>query len=165
VHEQTTEFKRSQRPAGTETVLSALRFAPAPVKTYVARLAGSARAYNVTVSNVPGPRTPMYMLGAELEEAYPVVPLSTDHSLSVGIFTYGGGLFFGLYADPGALPEVVALPAALRGALRGLTRATRPAPRRPRSRRANAERPAATGGPSGRRDIWTAGHVRQRSEA
>jgi hypothetical protein len=107
----------------------------------------------------------MYMLGAQLEEAYPVVPISDDHSLSVGIFSYGGGLFFGLYADPGALPQVVALPAALRGALSGLTRVTRPAPRRPRNRGASDERPAVTGGPSGRRDVWTAGHVRQRSEA
>ncbi|HEV3228018.1 MAG TPA: wax ester/triacylglycerol synthase family O-acyltransferase [Solirubrobacteraceae bacterium] len=165
VHEQTTAFKRSERPAGTESVLSALRFAPSPVKTLAARLAGSARAYNLTVSNVPGPRTPIYMLGAELEETYPVVPLSEDHTLSVGIFTYADGLHFGLYAEPEALPEVTALPAALKRALRDLARATRPPPRRPRGAEANGDRRAATTGPSSRRDLWPAGHVPERAEA
>jgi WS/DGAT/MGAT family acyltransferase len=165
VHDQTIAFKRSERPAGTESVLSALRFAPAPVKTYAARLAGSSRVYNLTVSNVPGPRTPVYLLGAELEECYPVVPLSADHSLSVGMFTYARGLFFGLYADPRALPEVGALPAALRRALNSLSQATRPAARRPRGGEANSGRKAATAGPSARRDLWPAGHVRQRTEA
>src|SRR6202022_3578587 len=63
VHEQMAELKRSGRAAGTESLLSALRFAPAPLKTYAARYAGSARVYNLTVSNVPGPRTPIYMAG------------------------------------------------------------------------------------------------------
>ena len=126
IHRQTMAFKRADRAAATEHLLSALRFAPSPVKTYAARLVGSARVYNLTVSNVPGPPTPLYMLGAELEEAYPVVPLSDDHSLSIGIFTYRDRVHFGLYADPESLPEVGSLPAALRRATTELTRATRP---------------------------------------
>jgi WS/DGAT/MGAT family acyltransferase len=122
IHEQTLAFKRRQRAAGTEGLLSALRFAPAPVKGYAARYAGSARVYNLTVSNVPGPRTPIYMAGCELVEAFPVVPLSRDHALSIGMFTYCESVFFGLYADPHALPEVEALPAALRSASSELAR-------------------------------------------
>jgi len=129
VHEQTQAFKRSERAAGTESLLSALRFTPAPMKTYAARLAGSARTYNLTVSNVPGPRTPIYMLGAEMQEAYPVVPLSDQHALSVGIFTYRGGVHFGLYVDPEALPEASRLPAALSESVWALSRATLPASR------------------------------------
>jgi WS/DGAT/MGAT family acyltransferase len=129
IHEQTDRFKRTGRAAGTQSVLSALRFAPSPVKTYAARLAGSPRVYNLTVSNVPGPRVPMYMLGAELVEAYPVVPLSDGHTLSIGMFTYRGAVHFGLYADPQALPEVSSLPLALARAAEELERATRPARR------------------------------------
>lgn len=126
VYEQTQQLKRSRRTAGTETLLSALRFAPSPLKTYAARLAGSARLYNLTVSNVPGPRTPVYMLGAQLREAYPVVPLSEEHALSIGVFTYCGGVHFGCYADPDAFPEVDALPAAMQDAANALASATRP---------------------------------------
>lgn len=116
IHEQTAAFKRRGRAAGTQDLLAALRFAPAPVKDYAARFAGSARVYNLTVSNVPGPRTPIYMAGCELVEAYPVVPLSQDHAVSIGIFSYTQSVFFGLYADPQALPDVEALADALRSA-------------------------------------------------
>jgi diacylglycerol O-acyltransferase len=69
--------------------------------------------FNLTVSNIPGPRTPVYLLGARLDEAYPVVPVAEDHALSVGMFSYRGRMFFGCYADPRALPEAADLPAAL----------------------------------------------------
>jgi len=123
VHEQTTAFKRSARPAGTGSVLGALGLLPAPLKDRAARLAASPRVYNLTVSNVPGPRVPVYMLGAELQEAYPVVPVPEAHALSIGIFSYGEHAYFGAYADPEALPEARALPSYLSASLLTLTRA------------------------------------------
>jgi diacylglycerol O-acyltransferase len=64
----------------------------------------------------------VYMLGAELSEAYPVVPLGADHSLSVGMFSYRDHMFFGLHADPEALPEVTELPALIDAEVKGLAR-------------------------------------------
>jgi diacylglycerol O-acyltransferase / wax synthase len=114
VHEATSAFKRAGRAAGGELVLGALGYLPGLVKDRAAKLAGSARVYNLTVSNIPGPRSPVYMLGAVLEEAYPVVPLSEDHALSVGMFSYRDTIFFGCYAHPSAFPEAAdELPAAL----------------------------------------------------
>jgi diacylglycerol O-acyltransferase / wax synthase len=123
VHRETMAFKRSGRPAGAETVMRALGWLPGPLKDRAARLAGSARVFNVTVSNIPGPGERVAMLGAPLVEAYPVVPLSEDHALSIGMFSYAGRLFYGLYADPGALPEVADLPAALDASLLSLRHA------------------------------------------
>lgn len=34
-------------------------------------LAASPRAFNLVVSNIPGPRLPLYMLDCELKEVYP----------------------------------------------------------------------------------------------
>ena len=78
------------------------------------------------------------MLGAELIEAHPVVPIAQGHALSIGIFCYRGRLHFGFYADPQAFPEVAACPApstlhsesysSLRGSRGGGAGATRPAP-------------------------------------
>jgi diacylglycerol O-acyltransferase / wax synthase len=53
------------------------------------------------------------MLGAELIEAYPVVPIAQGHVLSIGIFSYRGRLHFGLYVDPGAFAQVHELPSAM----------------------------------------------------
>ena len=128
VHQATAAFKTSGRPAGTGAMLGALGLLPDPLKNRAAQLASSPRVFNLTVSNIPGPRVPVYMLGAKLSEAYPVVPLAENHSLSIGMFSYMDDLFFGLYADPGVLPEVSQLPQYLEreiAALAGPSRARR----------------------------------------
>src|SRR3954451_22697267 len=129
VHEATAAFKRSHRPDGSHAMLSAIGMLPGPFKDLAARFAASPRAYNVTISNIPGPRDPLYMLGARLEEAYPVVPLSEDHALSVGVFGYENHAHFGFYADPRALPDVCPLPEAIAAEIRALAG---PPPRRHR---------------------------------
>jgi WS/DGAT/MGAT family acyltransferase len=128
VRRETAAFKQSGRPAGTGAVLGALGLLPDPVKNRAARLASSARAFNITVSNIPGPRFPLYMLGAELNEAYPVVPIAEEHSLSIGMFSYRDHMFFGIYADPETLPEACALPGLLE---REITALARPRRRKP----------------------------------
>jgi len=117
VKRATREFKRGGRASGGEVVLNALGMLPEPLRDRAARLAASPRMYNLTVSNVPGPRVPVYLLGAELIEAFPVIPLPEDHALSIGMFSYRDKLCFGGYADPSALPTVDALPGALSAAV------------------------------------------------
>lgn len=122
IRRQTERFKRSGRAAGGEVVLGALGALPAPLKDAAARFAASPRMYNLTVSNVPGPRTAVYLLGHRLLEAVPVIPLSEGHPLSIGVFTHGDRITFGGYADPGAFPEVASLSAALNAAALELAR-------------------------------------------
>lgn len=120
VQQATAAFKNAHRSDGSNMVLTALGVLPAPLKSLAARMAASPRTYNVTISNIPGPTEPLYMLGARLEEAYPVVPLSEDHALSVGVFGYEEHAHFGFYADPGALPDVRELPAAIEAEISAL---------------------------------------------
>ena len=134
VHRATSEFKRSQRPEGSHTVLSALGMLPDPLKDLAARFAASPRSYNVTISNIPGPPEPLYMLGARLEEAFPVVPLAEGHALSVGVFGYLDRAHFGFYADPAALPDVRDLPEAIDAEIKALAG--------PRRKRQSAPQPA-----------------------
>ena len=113
VRAATAAFKRANRPAGTEAVLGTLGLLPDSLRGVAARAVASPRIYNLTISNVPGPPVPLYMLGAELLEAHPVVPIAERHALSVGIFTHLEKLHFGLYADPEVFPQVSQLPLAL----------------------------------------------------
>ena len=147
VRAATAAFKASGRPAGTGAVLGALGLLPDPLKDRAARLASSARVFNLTVSNIPGPRFPVYMLGAELAEAYPVVPLAEDHALAIGMFSYRDHMHFGLYSDPDALPEVDELPLLLDAEVRGLAG---PSPRRRRTRAAHDGTAAGAGTSSAR---------------
>ncbi len=132
VQRQTQAFKRSGRPAGTQSLVAALGVLPIAVRKRAAQLMASQRAYNLVVSNIPGPPRSVFMLGAELHEAYPVVPLSEKHALSIGIFSYGQHLHFGIYADPEALPEVVHLGGAIATSFRSLERALSKGPVRGR---------------------------------
>ena len=68
-------------------------------------MAASPRVFNLTVSNVPGPRFPLYMLGAELQRGLSRRPVAEGHALSIGMFSYRDHMFFGLYSDPEALPD------------------------------------------------------------
>src|SRR5207248_4708539 len=109
----TARFKEQDRAAGGATILGSLGVLPAPVKGAAARIAAAPRTYNLTVSNVPGPRVPVWLRGCALREAVPVIPLADGHALSIGIFSYTDRITFGAYADPRALPQVGDLPIAL----------------------------------------------------
>ena len=131
IREETAAFKESERASGGEALLSGLGLLPPPLQAPVARYAASARMYNLVVSNVPGPRVPVYLLGAECVEVLPAIPLSEGHALSIGVFSLRDRVCFGAYADPEALA------------------AGRRAARRPRpSRRSSSARSPRTAGPA-----------------
>jgi diacylglycerol O-acyltransferase len=80
-------------------------YAPRLVQRMLAHLVAAPSTFNLVVSNIPGPREPMYLLGCELEEAYPVVPLADRHALSIGMTTIQDEACFGVYADCEAIPD------------------------------------------------------------
>ena len=84
-----------------------------------ARLAAglSHRVFNLLVTNAPGPQQPRYLAGARLLEAYPVSPLSKGQALSIGVTSYDGQMFVGLFGDRDAMPDLDVLGQCLHDAL------------------------------------------------
>ena len=117
VSETTRARKESGVPEDADAALQALAHAPRPLQKAAAHALASPRVYNLVVSNIPGPRIPMYMCGCRLREAYPVVPLSDRHALSIGMTTIGDDACFGLYADPETLPDADLLALDLHAAI------------------------------------------------
>jgi diacylglycerol O-acyltransferase / wax synthase len=117
IHGGTDERKRRGFPEGGDDVVGLLGLAPGPVQRLASRLIASPRAFNLVVSNIPGPREDAYMCGCRLRETYPVVPLSDRHTLSIGFTSVGDRGCFGLYADRDALPDVDDLAAHVDAAL------------------------------------------------
>ncbi|HEX8064982.1 MAG TPA: wax ester/triacylglycerol synthase family O-acyltransferase [Thermoleophilaceae bacterium] len=109
VHRATAERKSGGDSEGGELLIRALAYAPHVVQRALARVAASPRTFNLVVSNIPGPRDQLWMLGCPLREAYPVVPLAEGHALAIGVTSVGDGLHFGLYADRKTLPDAHAL--------------------------------------------------------
>jgi WS/DGAT/MGAT family acyltransferase len=120
IRAQTRSFKLASRPEGARTLLSGVNLLPSVLRGMVVRAGASRRAFNLTVSSIPGPRVALSMLGARLDELYPVVPIAEEHALSIGMLTYRKHLHFGLYADPDALPDAAHLPDLLADEVRAL---------------------------------------------
>jgi diacylglycerol O-acyltransferase len=57
------------------------------------------RRTTMVMSNVPGPRAPLYLAGAKLEQIMFWVPQSGDVGMGVSILSYNGGVQFGIETD------------------------------------------------------------------
>jgi diacylglycerol O-acyltransferase / wax synthase len=109
VHLATSERKDAGEPRAADRILRSIVYLPHALQQQASRLIASPRTFNLVVSNIPGPREPLYMCGCELERAYPVVPLADRHALSIGITTIGDRACFGLYCDRESLPDADSL--------------------------------------------------------
>jgi WS/DGAT/MGAT family acyltransferase len=137
---ETQRLKRSRAAEGIDSLARlADRLAAPWITRFGVRLASRLRPYNLIVTNVPGPRLPLYVLGAPLVELYPHLPLFEHQGLGVAVLSYGGQLGFGLIADREVVPDLERLGDAILGAFAELSEAAAPvasvARARPRRRR------------------------------
>jgi diacylglycerol O-acyltransferase len=124
VHADMIRAKRDGEPQGADLVLKAAARTPVTVQQALSRLMAGPRAFNLVVSNIPGPAVPMYMLGCPLQAAYPVVPLADHHVVSVGLLTVNDQACFGVYVDRQALPDADMLARDIDGAITELLAST-----------------------------------------
>lgn len=117
----------SSQRVGADALTGLSGFAPPTLHALGARAAGglSRRAYNLVVTNVPGPQEPRYVAGAQLLESYPVVPLFPGQALSIGATSYLGSVCIGLNADRDALSDLDVVAQCMTDALDELTAAVR----------------------------------------
>ena len=109
VHLATSRRKDAGQPKAADRLLRSISFAPHTLQQLASRLLSSPRTFNLVVSNIPGPREPLFMRGCELRRAYPVVPIADNHALSIGMTTIRDRACFGLYADLDSLPDADSL--------------------------------------------------------
>ena len=61
---------------------------------------------NVVISNVPGPREPLYFAGAKLDAFIPVSTITDGIGLNITVHSYDDRLDFGLIADRDLVPDL-----------------------------------------------------------
>ena len=103
------DLKSSGQAVGAQVLTSLGEWAPPTVLAQASRLVSRQRAYNLVVTNVPGPQFPLYSLGREMKEVYPVVPLSDNTSLVVGLISYNGAVCWGILGDYDAAKDISVL--------------------------------------------------------
>jgi len=102
----TLRLKASRQAMGAEVVASISDWTAPGIMSGVSRFAFSHRSSNLIVSNVPGPPIPLYLLGARMLECYPLVPLFANQTLGIALFSYAGGLYWGLNAERKLFPAL-----------------------------------------------------------
>lgn len=120
---QTERLRSPDAVVGRDALLRSVGMLPGPLRTQAARFAASARTFNITISNIVGPRVPLYGAGTRVEEIYPVIPLSDAHALAVGVLSYGQYLHFALHVAPRSLVDAGELPGLIDAAVSELERA------------------------------------------
>lgn len=94
------------------------------------------RGFQIAITNVPGPQSPLYAAGARMVGTYPVPPLLPGQALAIGVTSYDGKVFYGITADRDLVPDADTLGQCLRDALDELLDTVSGArPRAPRGRR------------------------------
>jgi diacylglycerol O-acyltransferase len=99
VHEAMKDLKSSGQAVGAQLLTSIGEFAPPTILAQASRLVARQRAFNLVVTNVPGPQFPLYSFGREMKEVYPVVPLSGNTTIGIALLSYNGTIGFGLMGD------------------------------------------------------------------
>lgn len=102
----TRTLKETNQALGAATIVELSSGTPITLLSLASRLAGPRiRPFNMTVTNIPGPQFPMYLLESQMVASYPMVPLWAQHGVGIALFSYNGRLFWGVQSDYDTLPD------------------------------------------------------------
>ena len=100
----------------------------APLERWVERLEDDPRRFALSVSNVPGPRDPVAVLGAPVASLHSLAEIGERHALRVTAVSLAGRLYFGVCVDPAIVPDPELLAAGIEAEAAALVAAVTPSP-------------------------------------
>jgi len=121
----TADLKERKQARGAAFLVDLTDYAAPSLLGAASRLVHRQPFVNLVVTNIPGPQFPLYLMGARLLEAYPIVPLARNLALGVALFSYSGWVHVGVFGDPDALPDLAGFAAALDDSFAELTKIAR----------------------------------------
>ncbi|UGS35225.1 WS/DGAT/MGAT family O-acyltransferase [Capillimicrobium parvum] len=153
-HDTLLTAKDRHRALPADLLTDVTRFIPPAVAARAARttlsvLAGRRPPLNLIISNVPGPRVPLFCAGARLEAHYPVSVITDGVGLNITVMSYLDHLDFGIVADREMVPDVWSMIEGLREELDELSRLTPRFWKAPAPRRSARRRPPRATSPAG----------------
>ena len=112
VHRRMQALKQSLEPPVTLGMFAILGYAPQMLQDRLFDML--IHRATAVMTNVPGPKTPLYLGGAEIKQVMFWVPQSGDIGMGVSILTYNGMVQFGLVTDAAMVPDPEAIIAHFR---------------------------------------------------
>src|ERR1700704_1021357 len=101
-------LKQSKQAVAGDVLTSLSGFAPPLLLALGSRLVTLSPRLNMhtATTNVPGPQQPVQTLGRRMLASYPFVPVVGSIRIVVAIFSYDGGLYFGVTGDYDGAPDI-----------------------------------------------------------
>ena len=112
IHHATKVRKQGHDAQHLDACMRQLARVP-PLGHVAERVLSHARSFALNVSNVPGPRQPVRLLGRPVVAMYSLAEIGTHHALRIAVVSLADTLNFGLVADPTLLDDVDQLAAGL----------------------------------------------------
>jgi diacylglycerol O-acyltransferase len=105
---ETMNLKKTNQAEGASALVAASSGTPQVLLALGLKAAAERRPFNMTVTNVPGPPVPLYLLDAPMQATYPIFPLWQHHGIGVALFSYLGSVAWGIVADWDLVPDIEA---------------------------------------------------------
>lgn len=134
VNRLTKNLKETDQALGASTLVEVSTGAPATLVSLGARLAGLARPFNMTVTNVPGPPFPLYMAGSKMAATYPLVPLWQSHGAGIAMFSVNRMIDIGINMDRDLISDPTRLSVYITDAYEELKKAGKAKPKKTKKR-------------------------------
>ena len=101
VHHATAKRKVAHDAELMDSMMRELGAVSPRMRSFCQRVEASPRSFALSVSNVPGPRTPVSVLGSPVASVHSIAEIGRRHALRISALSLAGALHFGLCADPG----------------------------------------------------------------
>ncbi len=110
IQRQMEHYKQTDGAKAGEMLTTLADYAPPMLfalgERFVWRIGDTQRLMNTIATNVPGPQFPLYCLGRRMVKIFPYVMLAKNIRLATAIFSYDGGVYFGVTGDYESVPDL-----------------------------------------------------------
>ena len=122
IRDEMDDIKESGQAVAGDVLVQLSGFAPPLLLALGSRVATRSAHFNLdtATTNVPGPQRPVHAVGRRLLESYPYVPIVGTIRIVVAIFSYDGGLYFGVTGDRDHAADIGVLAAGIESGLASL---------------------------------------------
>ena len=106
VREATRELKESKAALAADTLSQVTEWTGSTLLSLGTRLVNVSVPFNMVVTNVPGPRHALHLLGSRMLEVHPIVPLMGNLASGIALMSYRDTLSWGFTADWDLVPDL-----------------------------------------------------------
>lgn len=113
IHRATKARKREHDAEWLDAVMRELGKTSPGLRRFADHVLAGPRSFALNISNVPGPRRPIDVLGVPVDALHAIAEIGERHALRIAVLSLVDTLSFGLCTDPTLLPDVEQLAIAI----------------------------------------------------